>query len=140
MATSINEVMTHDPRTVAGDTTLVEAARAMRDGDVGALVVERDGAIAGVLTDRDIVVRAVAEGRDAGSTRVADVASTGPVVTVTPDQSVDDVRRLMREHDVRRVVVEQGGRAAGIVSLGDLAVEGDADAELTDISAASPNR
>lgn len=139
MATSINELMTHDPRSIAADSTLLDAARLMRDDDVGALVVERDGAIAGIVTDRDIVVRAVADGRDP-STRVADVASADTVVTVTPDQSVDDVRRLMREHDVRRIVVEQDGRATGIVSLGDLAVAGDADAELTDISAASPNR
>ncbi len=139
MATSINELMTHDPRSIAGDSTLLDAARLMRDDDIGALVVEREGAVAGIVTDRDIVVRAVAEGRDPGSTRVADVASM-EAVTVTPDQSVEDVRRLMREHDVRRVVVEQDGRAAGIFSLGDLAVAGDADAELTDISAASPNR
>jgi CBS domain-containing protein len=137
MAT-INEVMTHDPRTVAADSSLTDAARFMRDDDVGALVVERDGAIAGIVTDRDIVVSAIADGRDPGSTVVGDVASQN-VVTATPDQDVEDVRRLMREHDVRRIVVEQGGRAAGIVALGDLAVHGDAEDELTDISAASPN-
>jgi CBS domain-containing protein len=138
MATSINEVMTHDPRTVAPDAPLTDAAREMRDGDVGAVLIDENGSIAGIVTDRDIVVGAIADGRDPSSTRVADVA-TDTVVTVTPDQSVEDVRRLMREHDVRRIVVEQGGRAAGIVALGDLAVDGDAEAELTDISAASPN-
>ena len=139
MARTINEVMTHDPRTVSADSSLTDVARLMRDDDVGAIVVDRDGAIAGIVTDRDIVVRAIADGRDPGSTTVADVASTGTVVTVTPDQSVEDARRLMREHDVRRIVVEQGGRAAGILSLGDLAVDGNAEAELTDISAAPPN-
>ena len=139
MARTINEVMTHDPRTVSADSTLTDVARLMRDDDVGAIVVDRDGAIAGIVTDRDIVVRAIADGRDPGSTTVGDVASTGSVVSVTPDQSVEDARRLMREHDIRRIVVEQDGRAAGILSLGDLAVEGDAEAELTDISAASPN-
>jgi CBS domain-containing protein len=138
MATSINEVMTHDPRTISADSTLTDAARIMRDADVGAIVVERDGAVAGIVTDRDVVVRAIADGRDPGSTQVGDVASQS-VVTVTPDQSVEDARRLMREHDVRRIVVEHGGRAAGILSLGDLAVAGSAEAELTDISAASPN-
>ncbi len=138
MATSINEVMTHDPRTVSADSTLTEAARFMRDDDIGALVVEREGSIAGIVTDRDIVVGAVASGRDPSSTPVEEVA-TRNVVTVTPDQDVEDVRRLMREHDVRRIVVEQDGRPAGIVALGDLAVHGDAEAELTDISASSPN-
>jgi CBS domain-containing protein len=138
MATSINDIMTHDPRTVSADSTLTDAARFMREDDVGAVVVEREGAIAGIVTDRDIVVRAIADGRDPGSTPVADVA-TSDVVTVTPDQDVDQVRRLMRERDVRRVVVEQDGRPAGIVSLGDLAVHGDAEQELTDISASAPN-
>jgi CBS domain-containing protein len=139
MATSINEVMTHDPRTVSADSSLTDAARFMRDDDIGAVVVEREGAIAGIVTDRDIVVRAVAAGRDPGATTVGEVASTGTLVTLTPDQTVEDARRLMREHDVRRIVVEQDGRAAGIVSLGDVAVHGDAEDELTDISAASPN-
>jgi CBS domain-containing protein len=139
MATSINEVMTHDPRTVSADSSLTDAARFMRDDDIGAVVVEREGAIAGIVTDRDIVVRAVAAGRDPGATTVGEVASTGTLVTLTPDQTVEDARRLMREHDVRRIVVEQGGRTAGILSLGDLAVAGSAEAELTDISAASPN-
>ena len=138
MGTSINEVMTHDPRTVSADSTLTDAARFMREDDVGALVVEREGSIAGIVTDRDIVVGAVADGCDPSSTPVGDVATTN-VVTVTPDQDVEDVRRLMREHDVRRIVVEQGERAAGIVALGDLAVHGDAVGELTDISASSPN-
>ena len=138
MATSINEIMTHDPRTVSADSTLTDAARFMRDDDIGAIVVEREGAIAGIVTDRDIVVRAVADGRDPGSTRVQDVA-TADVVTVAPDQDVEQVRQLMRERDVRRVIVEQDGRPAGIVSLGDLAIHGDAEQELTDISAASPN-
>ncbi len=139
MPRTINEVMTHDPRSVPADATLTDVARQMRDADVGAIVVEREGAIAGIVTDRDIVVRAIADGRDPASTQVGDVDS-GSVVSVSPDQSLEDARRLMREHDVRRIVVEQGGRAVGILSLGDLAVDGDADAELTDISAASPNR
>jgi CBS domain-containing protein len=61
MAKTINEVMTHDPRTISRDTTLDEAARFMRDDDVGAVLVEDGGKLAGIVTDRDIVVRAVAE-------------------------------------------------------------------------------
>ena len=140
MATTINEVMTHDPRTVSPQDPVTRAARFMREDDVGALVVERDGEIAGIVTDRDIVVRGVAEGRSPDDVRIQEVATTQNVFTVPADASIDDAIRLMREHDVRRIVVEQDGRAAGIVSLGDLAVAGDADPELTDISAASPNR
>ena len=92
----------------------------------------------GIITDRDIVVRAVADGRDPQSTTVRD-ASSADVVTVTPDQNLDEAVRLMQEHDVRRMPVVQEGRPAGILSLGDLAVERDPESALADISAASPN-
>jgi CBS domain-containing protein len=137
MPQTVNEVMTADPRTVEPGDTLEQAAREMRDGDVGAVVLVQDGKAAGIVTDRDIVVRAIADGRDPG-TRVADVA-TDAMITVTPDQSATDAARLMREHDVRRLVVVQDGRPAGIVSIGDLAVALDDESALADISAASPN-
>jgi CBS domain-containing protein len=130
--------MTADPRTVDTGATLVDAAREMRDGDVGALIVVDGGSVAGVVTDRDIVVRAIADGRDPASTRVSDVATTSPV-TLTVDQTVDDAIRVMREQDVRRIPVVQDGRPAGIVSLGDLAIERDTDSALADIASEPPN-
>jgi CBS domain-containing protein len=138
VAQSIREVMTADPRTVDTGATLVDAAREMRDGDVGALIVVDGGSVAGVVTDRDIVVRAIADGRDPASTRVSDVATTSPV-TLTVDQTVDDAIRVMREQDVRRIPVVQDGRPAGIVSLGDLAIERDTDSALADIASEPPN-
>jgi CBS domain-containing protein len=138
MAQSIREVMTADPRTIETGATLVDAAREMRDGDVGAIVVVDNGQVAGIITDRDIVVRAIAEGRDPSSTRVADVATMSPV-TLTVDQSVDDAIRVMREQDVRRIPVVQDGRPAGIVSLGDLAIERDTESALADIASEPPN-
>ncbi|MDX6724476.1 MAG: hypothetical protein QOD73_2880 [Solirubrobacteraceae bacterium] len=138
MAESIREVMTADPRTVDAGATLVEAAREMRDGDVGALIVVENGSVAGIVTDRDIVVRAIADGKDPGSTRVSDVATMNPV-TLTVDQTVEDAIRTMREQDIRRIPVVQDGRAAGIVSLGDLAIERDTDSVLADISSEPPN-
>ena len=138
MARSVNEVMTHDPRTVDAGDTLAEAARVMREADVGPVLVVEEGRVTGILTDRDIVVRAVADGRDPQSTTVREAYSSD-LVSLTPDQDLDDAVRLMREHDVRRAPVVQDGRPAGILSLGDLAVERDSDSALADISAASPN-
>ncbi len=138
MARTVNDVMTHDPRTVEVGDTLAEAARVMREADVGAVLVVDDGRVTGIITDRDIVVRAVADGRDPQSTTVRD-ASSADVVTLTPDQNLDEAARLMQEHDVRRMPVVQQGRPAGILSLGDLAVERDPESALADISAASPN-
>ncbi len=138
MARTVNQVMTQDPRSVAPTDTLVEAARHMRDGDTGAIIVVDKGAVSGIVTDRDIVVRAIADARDPGSTKVADVA-TASTITVTPDQSAEDAARLMREHDIRRIVVVHDGRPAGIVSIGDLAIELDEGSALADLSSAPPN-
>jgi CBS domain-containing protein len=138
MAQSIREIMTADPRTVEPSATLTEAARAMRDDDVGAVLVVDGGTLAGIVTDRDIAVRVVAEGGDPDSTAVSEACTANPV-TLSPDQSLDDAVRTMREQDVRRIPVVQDGRPVGILSIGDLAVEQDTDSALADISAADPN-
>src|SRR5215212_4895352 len=114
MAQSIREVMTPDPRTVSTDATLEDAAREMGQDDVGAVLVEDGGSLAGILTDRDIVVRAIAEHRDPSSTKVGDVA-TRDVATLTPDSSIEDAIKLVREKNVRRIPVVEDGRPAGIV-------------------------
>jgi CBS domain-containing protein len=139
MARTVEEIMTRDPRTVDAGATLVDAAREMRESDIGNVVVLDGGRAAGILTDRDIVVRAVADGREPGSTPVREVCSSG-LETLDPDQSVDDAVRLMREHDVRRLPVVRDGRPVGILSLGDLAVEREPESALADISAASPDQ
>ena len=138
MARTVREVMTHDLRTVGSDDTLEAAAREMRDGDVGPVLIIDGNDIKGILTDRDIVVRAIAEGRDPSTTRVSDIA-TSAAIGVEADQPIDAAAELMRENDIRRLAVTEGGRPVGIVSIGDLAVERDTDSALADISAASPN-
>ena len=139
MAQRINEVMTADPRTCDEGDTVTEVARQMRDGDVGAILVTSNGAVAGIVTDRDIAVRAVAEGRDPDEVTAGEIA-TRDVATLAPDSSVEDAIRIVREHNVRRIPVLQDGRPAGIVTIGDLAIERDEDSVLADISAAEPDR
>jgi CBS domain-containing protein len=139
MAQRVEEIMTRDPRTVNADDTIIEAARVMRDSDIGDVVVMDGGQVSGIVTDRDIVVRGVAEGQDPESATVGDVCTTG-VETIDPGSSVDDALRLMREHDIRRLPVVKNGRPVGIISLGDLAVEREPDSTLADISAASPDQ
>jgi CBS domain-containing protein len=139
MARTVEEIMTHDPRTVDADASLVDAAREMRDGDVGDVIVTENGQVSGILTDRDIVIRAIAEGRDPGSASVREVA-TRDVRALEPSQSVDEAVQTMREHDIRRLPVVDGGRPVGILSLGDLAVERDPDSALADISTGTPDR
>ena len=139
MAQSIRDVMTPDPRTVEPGATVTDAARAMAQADIGAVLVVEGGRVTGIVTDRDIVVRAVAEGRDPNSTSVADVCTTDPA-TLRVDQSVEDAIRLVRQENVRRIpIVDDGGRPAGVVSIGDLAIERDPGSALADISSEPPD-
>jgi CBS domain-containing protein len=90
------------------------------------------------VTDRDIAVRVVAAGLDPDATKVTDAATMRPT-TLTVDQTVDDAIRLVREQNIRRILVVQDGRPAGIVSLGDLAIERDTGSALADIASEPPN-
>jgi CBS domain-containing protein len=117
----VRDLMTPDPRTVERSTTIVEAAHAMREEDVGPIPIVDGDRLVGILTDRDIVVRVVAEGRDPQSTPVEEIASR-ELVTVDPDQGIDEAMRLMAEHQVRRLpVCEEDGRLVGILAQADVA-------------------
>jgi CBS domain-containing protein len=83
-------------------------------------------------------VRVVAEGKDPTSTTVSEVATTD-LHTLSPDDSIDDAIKLVREHNVRRVPVIEGAEPVGIVSIGDLALERDKDSALADLSGAPAN-
>jgi CBS domain-containing protein len=138
MAQSIQDVMTPNPTALDASTTVQEAARAMRDQGIGDVIVCEGDTMCGILTDRDIVVRALAEGRDPQSTKIGEICSRD-VTTVAPDETVEAAIGMMREKALRRIPVVDGGRAVGIVTIGDLAIERDADSALADISAAPPN-
>jgi CBS domain-containing protein len=123
MGKSVHDVMTSNPTTVVADNPVVEAARIMKEKDVGIVPVVEGGRLVGTVTDRDIAVRVVAEGKDPQSVRVREIASTD-VVTVDPQQDLDEALRLMASHQVRRLpVVEEGGKLVGIVAQADVARE-----------------
>src|SRR5215210_2092406 len=97
MAKTVRDTMTSNPRTIEPSTTLVEAAKLMRGEDTGMLPIVQDGRLAAVLTDRDIVVRAIAEDRATATTTAGEIASK-TLVTIDPEQSLDEAARLMAEH------------------------------------------
>ncbi|MDQ3932338.1 MAG: CBS domain-containing protein [Actinomycetota bacterium] len=131
--------MTPNPLTLSISATLVDAARVMRDADVGPVVVlYEDGSLCGLVTDRDLVVRGLAEGFLPHS-MLEDVCSKEPI-TVGPDDDVTLAVQLMREHAVRRLIVAEQDRVVGIVSLGDVAMNRDPDSVLADISSAPAQR
>jgi CBS domain-containing protein len=139
MAKQVRDIMTSNPVTLKTTDTAVDAARAMRDQDIGDVLVTSDGRIYGLLTDRDIVVRGVAQARDPARIAVGDICSR-ELTTVSPSDPIDHAVTLMRERALRRLPVVQDGRPVGIVSLGDLALERDPESALGGISAAPPNR
>ncbi len=134
-------VMSTQIVTVPSDATIVDAARLMRDHDIGPVLVTEGDQVHGIVTDRDIAIRAVAEGRDPAGTQVSEVA-TRSLTTVAPTDSLDVAAEIMRDQALRRLVVMEGGRPVGIVSIGDLAqtdeASDDAGIALSDVSAAPP--
>lgn len=119
----VKQVMTKGVECVNPSYSLQDAAKKMKTLDVGPLPVCDNDRLVGMITDRDIIVRAVAEGCDPKTTQVKDVM-TPDVVYCFEDDDVQDAARLMKENQIRRLVVlNQEKRLVGVVSLGDLAVE-----------------
>lgn len=119
----IKDIMTPRAQCVAPATTLAEAARMMREIDVGALPVCDNDRLSGMITDRDIVLRGVAEKVDPATTEVRAVMTPG-IAYVFEDQEVAEAARIMEERQVRRLpVLNREKRLVGIVALGDMAVD-----------------
>ncbi|HVW89458.1 MAG TPA: CBS domain-containing protein [Gaiellaceae bacterium] len=123
----IRELMTVRPRTVKAGDSIVEAAKLMKGEDSGIAPIVDGDRLVGVLTDRDIAIRVVAEGRDPRETKVEEIASQS-LVTIDPQQDLDEALRLMAQHQVRRLpVVEEDGKLVGIVSQADVARRTDSE-------------
>jgi CBS domain-containing protein len=122
----VKDVMTRGVECARPTDTLEAAAARMKSLDVGVLPVCGDqDRLVGMITDRDVTVRATAEGEDPKAVRVADVM-TPEVFYCFEDDDASEAARQMKDKQVRRLVVlNRDKRLAGIVSLGDLAVEGD---------------
>ena len=134
---NVGDIMTPAPVGVYYSQTIGEAARIMRDTQVGAVLVVNEGALTGVVTDRDLVIRGLAEGE--GPDSPVGPLCSGDLIGVAADADVTEAEELMREHAVRRLPVVSDGQVVGIVSLGDLAVSEDTDSPLAAVSRAQPN-
>ena len=138
MAQLVRELMAEPVVTVTADATLTEAARMMRDADIGDVIVVKKTKPVGMLTDRDIVVRGIAENRTPGTVTAGEICTTD-VVSVAPDAEISQAIALMRRAAVRRLPVTEMGELVGVLSLGELAIERDETSVLADISSAEPN-
>src|SRR5256884_1406054 len=123
MAKSVQELMTSNPCSIDSDKSVAYAAKMMRDENVGLAPIVEGDRLVGTVTDRDVTIRVVAEGKDPESTKVKEIASTD-LVTVDPQQDLDEALRLMAQHQVRRLpVVENEGRVVGVLAQADIAEE-----------------
>ena len=120
----IQDVMTAEVSFVRPDTPILEIARKMRDGNIGATPVVEDERLVGMVTDRDVVVRVIAEGGDV-RTKTARDAMSPRILYCFADESVEAVLENMGDQQIRRLpVVDREKRLVGVVSLGDLALSG----------------
>ena len=144
--TTVSKVMTRGARSLSPADTVLQAAQAMAELNVGAIPVCEGGKLVGMVTDRDIVLRAVARSLDGKTTRLSDVMS-GNIRCATEDQDIDTVLGTMAAAQIRRMpVVDGNAKLVGIISLGDIAVKDPGDdldlaASLGNISSpAQPDR
>jgi CBS domain-containing protein len=128
MGKSVRDAMTSNPCSIDAEKPVAYAAKMMKDEDVGLAPIVEGDRLVGTVTDRDIVTRVIAEGRDPGSTSVREIATTS-LVTIDPQQGLDEALRLMAQHQVRRLpVVEEDGRLVGVVAQADVAEHADSSA------------
>lgn len=124
----VQDIMTHDPACCTPETTLIEVAKMMKDCDCGAIPVIEDEASrkpAGIITDRDIVVRALAADKNPSNTRASECMSKS-LVTVSPEDDLDECIRLMEKNKVRRILVlDNRGSVVGITVQAQIARSAD---------------
>lgn len=131
--TQVKDVMSRGVEQVADNATIQHAAESMTEKGIGLLVVSDGQQTTGVLTDRDIVVRCLGEQKDPKTTTVQD-CMTSERFTLSEDAQVEEAANLMREKQIRRVLVDDAsGKVTGVVSLGDLATGSDDDQLRADV-------
>ena len=118
----MKDILTKDPQVISPDAMICEAARIMKQRDIGMLPVCDGQRLVGAITDRDLVIRAIAEGCDALKTKVKDVMTPG-ICYCFEDQDLEEVARLMEGKQIRRIAVLNRDKSlVGIASLGDFAL------------------
>jgi CBS domain-containing protein len=121
--TAVSEIMTRDVRAMSPNDSLVQAAKAMEELNVGVVPVCEGETLIGVVTDRDITVRGVAQGRAFADTRLSDIMSRD-LHWCSENQDIEEVLRDMSQYQVRRLpVVDRDKHLVGMVTIGDIAAK-----------------
>ena len=109
----------HAVHAVSPDASVIDAIRSMADNHIGALLVMEGQQLAGIVSERDYARKVILLGRSSATTAVRDIMSS-PVMSLSPDSTVDEAMRLMTEHRIRHLPVVANERVTGLVSIGDL--------------------
>ena len=115
----VRDLMVSDVVTIEPSTSVVDAAKQMIQQEKGPLPVVEGDRLQAIITDRDIINRVVAHGLDPNSLTVDEIA-TRELVTIGPDQDVEEARQLMAQHELDRILVVEGDRLVGIISEADM--------------------
>jgi CBS domain-containing protein len=122
MADTVSSILRykgHHVWSVSPDESVFQAISLMADKGIGALVVIAAERLVGIISERDYARKVVLHGKSSRDTPVRDIM-TSPVVSVSPDQTVDDCMRLVTTKRIRHLPVVQGEKVVGVVSIGDL--------------------
>jgi len=116
-----NEIMTRGVMTIKRDASVMEAMKQMVDRRVTSLIVEKESerGVYGIITRKDIVNKVIAYNKDLKTTKVSEVMSE-PILTISPDLSIETVARLMAKTDIRRFPVMEGNKLIGLISNSDI--------------------
>ena len=117
--TPVRKLISRDVVTIGPESGVDEAAKTMRDQEIGSLIVKGDTKMMGIITERDIVVKVVAEYRPVSAMKVKHIMST-PLISVGPETSLYDAAKLMAAREIRRLPVMDGDELLGIISERDL--------------------
>ncbi|MBI5747930.1 MAG: CBS domain-containing protein [Nitrospinae bacterium] len=117
---TLKEIMKKNIVTITPDMSVREAAKKMKDENIGCILVTENGSLRGILTDRDITCMIVADGKDPNYTMVKEIMN-GDVVYTSPDTDILEAFKIMAGHKIRRLPLKFDGRLEGIVSISDLA-------------------
>ena len=114
----IKEIMSPVTK-ISADHTVTDAAKLMDEKNFGSLPIEEEGKVIGIITERDVLRKIVAKGRDPKTTLVKDIM-TSPVITISPEKTVEEANELMVQNKIRRLPVEEDGKITGMITLKDV--------------------
>jgi CBS domain-containing protein len=118
----IKDIMSRDISCVSSEDSIAQAAKLMKEHNVGSVPVCNNKKLVGIITDRDIILRSVAEGQNSNQNNVSDIMSSNLVVG-NPEMNADDAAKLMSSKKVRRLPIVDNNNLVGIVALGDISLE-----------------